>query len=99
MGPCQAAGKSISMGAAPAAPPVLFPKGGHEIVTYAVGLGRRPPLAMLAAMALAACQPTVKVEAPKEPITINLNIKLDADVRVKLEESAKQDIKANPNIF
>jgi len=54
---------------------------------------------MLAAMALAACQPTVRVEAPKEPITINLNIKLDADVRVKLEESAKQDIKANPNIF
>jgi len=68
-------------------------------VTHAVGLGRKLPLAMLAAMALAACQPTVRVEAPKEPITINLNIKLDADVRVKLEESAKQDIKANPNIF
>ncbi len=47
----------------------------------------------------AACQPTVKVEAPKEPITINLNIKLDADVRVKLEEQAKKDIEANPNIF
>jgi len=54
---------------------------------------------MLAALLLAACQPTVKVEAPKEPITINLNIKLDADVRVKLEESAKEDIEANPNIF
>ncbi|HEX9791363.1 MAG TPA: YnbE family lipoprotein [Kiloniellales bacterium] len=48
---------------------------------------------------LAACQPTVKVEAPKEPITINLNIKLDADVRVKLEEKAKEDIQANPNVF
>ncbi len=48
---------------------------------------------------LAACEPTVKIEAPKEPITINLNIKLDAEVRIKLEERAKQDIGANPDIF
>lgn len=49
--------------------------------------------------ALAACNPTVRVEAPREPITINLNIKLDADVRVKLEEQAQKDIAKNPNIF
>lgn len=54
---------------------------------------------LLACLALAACQPTVKVEAPKEPITINLNIKLDAEVRVKLEEQADEDIAANPDIF
>jgi|GEM_PF-444862 len=48
---------------------------------------------------LAACTPTVQVEAPKEPITINLNIKLDADVRVRLEEAAKKDITTNPGIF
>ena len=48
---------------------------------------------------LAACQPTVKIEAPREPITINLNIKLDAEVRIRLEERAKQDIGANPDIF
>ena len=45
------------------------------------------------------CSPTVKVEAPKEPITINLNIKLNAEVLVKLEESAKKDIKTNPGVF
>ena len=54
---------------------------------------------LLACLVLAACQPTVKVEAPKEPITINLNIKLDAEVRVKLEEQADEDIAANPDIF
>lgn len=48
---------------------------------------------------LMGCSPTVKVEAPQKPITINLNIKLDAEVRVKLEESAKNDIKSNPDIF
>lgn len=52
---------------------------------------------LVCAAALAACQPTVKVEAPKEPITINLNIQ--ADVRVRLEETAKDDIAANPDVF
>lgn len=55
--------------------------------------------ALAGALALSGCQPTVKVEPPTEPITINLNIKLDAEVRVKLEETAKQDIKSNPGVF
>ena len=29
---------------------------------------------------IAACSPVVRVEPPREPITINLNVKLDADV-------------------
>jgi len=48
---------------------------------------------------LAACTPTVRMEAPREPITINLNVKLDADVRVRLEEQAQEDIERNPDIF
>ncbi len=51
---------------------------------------------VLVAVITSGCQPTVKVEAPKEPITINLNIKLDADVRLRVEEKAKQDVKTNP---
>lgn len=64
-------------------------------------LGPKTLSAAAAALAatLAACQPSVRVEAPKEPITINLNIKLDAEVRLKIEEQAKQDIEANPDIF
>jgi hypothetical protein len=53
----------------------------------------------LAAALLASCQPSVKVEAPDKPITINLNVKLDAEVRVKLEETAEEDIQQNPDIF
>ncbi len=49
--------------------------------------------------ALAGCAPTIRVEAPKEPITINLNIKLDADIRVRVEDKAKEDIAANPDVF
>ncbi len=58
------------------------------------------PLALAApvliAWALAACNPTVTVEPPKEPITVNLNIKLDADVRLKVEERAKEDVTTKP---
>ena len=52
-------------------------------------------LLILCCLVITACAPTVKVETPKEPITINL----DADIRVKLEEEAKKDIAANPGIF
>ncbi len=55
--------------------------------------------ALLLAGSIAGCTPTVKVEAPKEPITINLNIKLDADIRVRVEDKAKEDIAANPDVF
>jgi hypothetical protein len=55
--------------------------------------------AALGLLALGACQPAVRVQAPKEPITINLNVKLDAEVRVKLEEQAQEDIEKNPDIF
>ncbi len=59
----------------------------------------RSALFLCAVIALAACEPTVRVEAPKEPITINLNVKIDAEIRVKLEEQAAEDIKNAPDLF
>lgn len=53
----------------------------------------------LTAVLIGGCSPTVKVETPTEPITINLNIKLDADVRLKLEQTATNDIEQNPELF
>jgi hypothetical protein len=57
------------------------------------------PYASIVACALlcaGACTPTVRVEAPKDPITINLNIKLDADVRLRVQEEAKKDVSTQP---
>jgi hypothetical protein len=59
----------------------------------------RSALFLCAVIVIAACEPTVRVEAPKEPITINLNVKIDAEVRVKLEEQAQEDIKNAPDLF
>ena len=53
-------------------------------------------LALSLAPLLIACTPTIQVVAPKEPITINLNIKLDADVRLRIEEKAKEDVGTKP---
>lgn len=69
-----------------------------------VGLVRdMGPKSLLVTIAMAllvlGCEPTVRVEAPKEPITINLNVKVDAEVRVKLEKQAEEDIAKNPDIF
>ncbi len=64
---------------------------------------RRParvlPCLLLLAGLGTACEPTVRIEAPREPITINLNIKIEADVLVRVEDKAKDDIAANPEIF
>jgi len=54
---------------------------------------------LVLAACLGACQPRVALEAPKEPITINLNVNLTADVRVRLEETAREDVKQNRGVF
>lgn len=51
------------------------------------------------AAALLGCQPTVKLEAPKEPIVINLNVKIEQEVRVKLEKGVEEAMQQNPKIF
>jgi uncharacterized protein YdbL (DUF1318 family) len=61
-----------------------------------MGIHKRSTLAAALMLAAAGCTPKVAIEAPNEPIAINLNIKLDADVRFHLAEKAKTDIKEEP---
>lgn len=49
--------------------------------------------------ALAACQPTVRLEAPERPIEINLNVRIDQDVRVRVDRDADRAIRENPALF
>jgi hypothetical protein len=56
-------------------------------------------LMMLAAAPAAGCiSTTVKITQDK-PLEINLNVKIDQQVRVKLDKDVEQMIKANPDIF
>jgi hypothetical protein len=47
-----------------------------------------------------ACQPTARVqlEAPREPIVINLNVRIEQDVRVRVERDL-EDLLDDPELF
>lgn len=52
-----------------------------------------------ALLLLAACNPTVKVEAPDKPIVINLNVKIEQEVRIKVDKDVENLVNDNPNLF
>lgn len=50
-------------------------------------------------LAATACTPTVKIEAPDKPIRIDLNVKIDQEVRVRLDDDVEDLITSNPDLF
>ena len=49
-------------------------------------MNKQTLIALIAtSVALLACTPTVKVEAPDKPITINLNVKIEHEIRIKVD--------------
>lgn len=56
----------------------LSGKGCYTLVLLALALG------------MAACTPTVRMEAPKEPITVNLNVKIQHEIYVKVDEEVDE---------
>ncbi len=53
----------------------------------------------LTAALLVACQPTIKVEAPDKPIVINLNVKIEQEVRIKVEKDAEELLQDRGDLF
>lgn len=54
---------------------------------------------VLALAFIVGCSPTIKVEAPDKPIEINLNIKIEQDVRIRMDKDVDDLILDNPDIF
>jgi hypothetical protein len=48
---------------------------------------------------LAGCTPRVEVAAPDKPITINLNVKIDHEIRVKVDKELDQVLSKNSGLF
>jgi len=48
---------------------------------------------------LIGCAPTVKVAAPDKPIEINLNVKIDHEIRVKVEKDIDELLAKNKDLF
>ena len=41
---------------------------------------------------LGACSPRVEVTAPDKPITINLNVKIEHEVKVKIDKQLEDEV-------
>lgn len=48
---------------------------------------------------LAGCSPTVRVEAPREPIVINMHIKIDHEIRIKVDREIDTLLQENAGLF
>ena len=48
---------------------------------------------------LMSCSPTVKVEPPDEPITINLNVKIEHEIRVKVDKELEDIFSEDSGLF
>ncbi len=46
-----------------------------------------------------ACTPTVRVAAPEEPITINLNVRIEHEVRVQVERELDEIFSPESGLF
>lgn len=47
----------------------------------------------------AACSPTVKVAAPEKPITINLNVKIEHEIKVKIDKELDDLFEEDEGLF
>jgi len=50
-------------------------------------------------IALGACTPRVEVAAPDKPITINLNVRIDHEVRVKVDKELDKVLSDESDLF
>ena len=57
------------------------------------------PLLLIMGALVVSCTPTVKVEPPDEPITINLNVKIEHDIRVKVDKELDDVISEDSELF
>ncbi|MCG6937687.1 MAG: YnbE family lipoprotein [Gammaproteobacteria bacterium] len=48
---------------------------------------------------LTGCTPSVKVEAPDKPITINLNVKIEHEIRVKVDRELEDVFSEDSGLF
>ena len=51
------------------------------------------------ALAMIACTPRVEVAAPEKPITINLNVKIDHEIRLKVDKELDNVLSNDSGLF
>ncbi|AHB70269.1 YnbE family lipoprotein [Cronobacter sakazakii] len=50
-------------------------------------------------LALCGCTPRIEVAAPKEPITINMNVKIEHDIHIKVDKDVEALLQSRSDLF
>ncbi|SNY59152.1 YnbE family lipoprotein [Enterobacter sp. CC120223-11] len=50
-------------------------------------------------MSLSGCTPRIEVAAPKEPITINMNVKIEHEIHIKVDKDVEELLKSRSDLF
>lgn len=56
-------------------------------------------LALLPLWILTGCTPRIEVAAPKEPITINMNVKIEHEIHIKVDKDVESLLKSRSDLF
>lgn len=56
-------------------------------------------LGLLASSLLIYCTPRIEVAAPKEPITINMNVKIEHEIHIKVDKDVESLLKSRSDLF
>jgi len=56
-------------------------------------------LGLLASSLLHGCTPRIEVAAPKEPITINMNVKIEHEIHIKVDKDVESLLKSRSDLF
>lgn len=63
-------------------------------------IATRPMLAaVLGASLLSGCVPRIEVATPKDPITINMNVKIEHEIHIKVDKDVENLLKDQSGLF
>lgn len=60
---------------------------------------RRMMLLCFMLLAVAGCSPTIKIMPPDKPITINMNVKIEHEIRVRVEKDLENVLSDDSGLF
>ncbi|AKH89146.1 YnbE family lipoprotein [Edwardsiella tarda] len=55
--------------------------------------------ALMLALLVTGCTPRIEVAAPTQPITINMNVKIEHDIHITLDKEVEALLKSKPGLF
>jgi uncharacterized lipoprotein YajG len=55
--------------------------------------------AFLAIMLLAGCTPRIEIAASREPITINMNVRIEHEIHIRVDKEVENLLKSRSDLF